>query len=146
MSSFKIFDIAGSGLSAESVRLNTVASNLANADSVSGNPATVYKARHPVFQAVQRALGYPVFGAFGSSPGSDAAVKVAGIVESNAPPTVRNDPGNPLADANGNVYSPNVNVIEEMTDMISASRAYQDDVEVMNTAKDLMLATLKLGQ
>lgn len=146
MSSFKIFDIAGSGLSAESVRLNTVASNLANADSVSGNPATVYRARHPVFQAVQQALGYPVFGAFGASDSGDAAVKVAGIVESNDPPTVRNDPGNPLADANGNVYSPNVNVIEEMTDMISASRAYQDDVEVMNTAKDLMLATLKLGQ
>ena len=69
----------------------------------------------------------------------------AGIVESNAPPTVRNDPGNPLADAQGNVYAPNVNVIEEMTDMISASRAYQNDVEVMSTAKDLMLATLKLG-
>lgn len=146
MSSFKIFDIAGSGLSAESVRLNTVASNLANADSVSGDPSSVYKARHPVFQAVQQALGYPVFGAFGASDSGNAAVKVAGIVESNAPPTVRNDPGNPLADANGNVYSPNVNVIEEMTDMISASRAYQDDVEVMNTAKDLMLATLKLGQ
>ena len=146
MSSFKIFDVAGSGLSAESVRLNTVASNLANADSVSGDPSTVYKARHPVFQAVQQALGYPVFGAFGSSDAGNAAVRVTGIVESNAPPTVRNDPGNPLADANGNVYSPNVNVIEEMTDMISASRAYQDDVEVMNTAKDLMLATLKLGQ
>jgi len=146
MSSFKIFDIAGSGLSAESVRLNTVASNLANADSVSGDPSTVYKARHPVFQAVQQALGYPVFGAFGSTDSAGTAVKVAGIVESDSPPTVRNDPGNPLADANGNVYSPNVNVIEEMTDMISASRAYQDDVEVMNTAKDLMLATLKLGQ
>ena len=146
MSSFKIFDIAGSGLSAESVRLNTVASNLANADSVSGDPSTVYKARHPVFQAVQQALGYPLFGAFGSTESGAAAVKVAGIVESNSPPTVRNDPGNPLADANGNVYSPNVNVIEEMTDMISASRAYQDDVEVMSTAKDLMLATLKLGQ
>jgi flagellar basal-body rod protein FlgC len=141
MSSFKVFDIAGSGLAAQSVRLNTVASNLANADSVSGDPATVYKARHPVFQAVHAAMG-----AHAQGQPVGAAVRVGGIVESNAPPTVRNDPGNPLADAQGNVYAPNVNVIEEMTDMISASRAYQNDVEVMSTAKDLMLATLKLGQ
>ncbi|HTC44493.1 MAG TPA: flagellar basal body rod protein FlgC [Steroidobacteraceae bacterium] len=142
MSSFKIFDIAGSGLSAQSVRLNTVASNLANADSVSGDPSTVYKARHPVFQAVQQQLQ----GAAGLETQSEAAVKVAGIVESKAPAQMRYDPGNPLANAQGNVYAPNVNVIEEMTDMISASRAYQDNVEVMNTSKDLMLATLKLGQ
>jgi flagellar basal-body rod protein FlgC len=140
MSSFKVFDIAGSGLSAQSVRLNTVASNLANADSVSGDPNSVYKARHPVFQAVHAAIG-----AHAQAQQSGAAVRVTGIVESQAPPTVRNDPGNPLADAQGNVYAPNVNVIEEMTDMISASRAYQNDVEVMSTAKDLMLATLKLG-
>jgi flagellar basal-body rod protein FlgC len=142
MSSFKIFDIAGSGLSAQSVRLNTVASNLANADSVSGDPATVYKARHPVFQAVQQQLQ----GAATMDNQSEAAVKVAGIVESQAAPQMRYDPGNPLANAQGNVYAPNVNVIEEMTDMISASRAYQDNVEVMSTSKDLMLATLKLGQ
>jgi|HubBroStandDraft_5_1064220.scaffolds.fasta_scaffold367439_2 flagellar basal-body rod protein FlgC len=142
MSSFKIFDIAGSGLSAQSVRLNTVASNLANADSVSGDPSTVYKARHPVFQAVQQA----VQGASSLENQSEAAVKVAGITESKAAPQMRYDPGNPLANAQGNVFAPNVNVIEEMTDMISASRAYQDNVEVMNTSKDLMLATLKLGQ
>ena len=140
MSSFKIFDIAGSGMSAQSVRLNTVASNLANADSVSGDPASVYKARHPVFQAVHAALSSTK-----ASQGG-AAVRVTGIAENNAPATVRHDPGNPLADAQGNVYAPNVNVIEEMTDMISASRAYQNDVEVMSTAKDLMTATLKLGQ
>lgn len=144
MSGFSIFDISGSGLAAESVRLNTIASNLANADSVSGNPNTVYKARHPVFETVRSALGS--FGTqLGTASDSGAAVKVAGIVESDAPPTVTHDPGNPLADANGDIYSPNVNVIEEMTDMISASRAYQDNVEVMNTSKDLMLATLKLG-
>ena len=142
MSSFKIFDIAGSGLSAQSVRLNTVASNLANADSVSGDPATVYKARHPVFQAVQQQLQ----GAANLDNQSEATVRVAGIVESQAAPQMRYDPGNPLANAQGNVYAPNVNVIEEMTDMISASRAFQDNVEVMNTSKDLMLATLKLGQ
>jgi len=144
MSSFKIFDIAGSGLSAESVRLNTIASNLANADSASGDPTTVYKARHPVFQAVQAAAMTSF--STDSDSASGAAVRVSGIVESNAPPTVTHDPGNPLADAQGDVYSPNVNVIEEMTDMISASRAYQDNVEVMNTSKDLMLDTLKLGQ
>ena len=139
MSSFKVFDIAGSGLSAQSVRLNTVASNLANADSVTGDPATVYKARHPVFQAVHAAMRAGLNGQ------SAAAVRVGAIVESHAQATVRHDPGNPLADAQGNVYAPNVNVIEEMTDMISASRAYQDNVEVLNTSKDLMLATLKLG-
>jgi flagellar basal-body rod protein FlgC len=142
MSSFKIFDIAGSGLSAQSVRLNTVASNLANADSVSGDPTTVYRARHPVFQAVQQKM----LGAASLADQSEAAVSVKGIVESQAAPQMRYDPGNPLANAQGNVYAPNVNVIEEMTDMISASRAYQDNVEVMNTSKDLMLATLKLGQ
>ena len=142
MSSFKIFDIAGSGLSAQSVRLNTVASNLANADSVSGDPTTVYRARHPVFQAVQQKM----LGAASVADQSEAAVTVKGIVESQAAPQMRYDPGNPLANAQGNIYAPNVNVIEEMTDMISASRAYQDNVEVMNTSKDLMLATLKLGQ
>ncbi len=146
MPSFKIFDIAGSGLSAESVRLNTVASNLANADSVSGDPSTVYKARHPVFEAVKAAVYAQALGS-ASEPasGANTAVRVRGIVESTAAPTQRYEPGNPLADENGNVYSPNVNVIEEMTDMISASRAYQNNVEVMNTSKELMLATLKLG-
>jgi flagellar basal-body rod protein FlgC len=142
MSSFKIFDIVGSGLSAQSVRLNTVASNLANADSVSGDPNTVYKARHPVFQAVQAAVGQ---NATATDAASGATVRVKGIVQSNALPTERYEPGNPLADEQGNVYAPNVNVIEEMTDMISASRAYQDNVEVLNTSKSLMLATLKLG-
>jgi flagellar basal-body rod protein FlgC len=151
MSSFKIFDVAGSGMSAQSVRLNTVASNLANADSVSGDPNTVYKARHPVFQAIKDAAALRLSSPGGAGIGptdqaSGAAVRVSSIVESTAPATERYDPGNPLADEHGNVYAPNVNVIEEMTDMISASRAYQDNVEVMNTSKDLMLATLKLGE
>ena len=139
MSSFKIFDIAGSGMSAQSVRLNTVASNLANADSVSGDPSNVYRAKHPVFQAV---LG-------GTGAGSDAAtasVAVTGVAENPAAPASRYDPSNPLADGQGYVYAPNVNIVEEMTDMISASRSYQNNVEVLNTARDLMLDTLKLGQ
>ncbi len=145
MSSFKIFDIAGSGISAQSVRLNTVASNLANADSVSGDPSTVYKARHPVFESVKAAVAAQAFGAANGTDASGAAVRVRGIVESTAEPTERYEPGNPLANEDGNVYAPNVNSIEEMTDMISASRAYQNNVEVMNTSKELMLATLKLG-
>jgi flagellar basal-body rod protein FlgC len=143
MPNFRIFDIAGSGLSAESVRLNTVASNLANADTVSGNPATVYKPKHPVFEAVRSQLRA---GRAGQSGQADSAVKVDGIVESQAAPVARYEPGNPLADGNGYVYAPNVNSVEEMVDMISASRAYQNDVSVMNTSKDMMLATLKLGQ
>jgi len=138
MSSFNIFDIAGSGMSAQSVRLNTVASNLANADSVSGDPSEVYRAKEPVFQAV-------LSGGLGGDPAT-ATVEVTGIAESQAAPASRYDPGNPLADAQGYVYAPNVNVVEQMTDMISASRSYQDNVQVLNTARDMMLATLKLGQ
>jgi flagellar basal-body rod protein FlgC len=136
MSGFRIFDIAGAGMSAQSVRLNTVASNLANADSVSGDPNSVYKAKHPVFRAVQSETTAEV----GSS------VEVGGILESQAAPEQRYDPGNPLADAQGYVYAPNVNTVAEMVDMISASRSYQNNVEVMNTARNMLLATLKLGQ
>lgn len=139
MSSFKTFDIAGSGMAAQSVRLNTTASNLANADSVSSDPSKVYRAKHPVFEAVKQ-------GVAGSGDGSTAAVRVRGIYESDAPANKRYEPGNPLADADGYVYSPNVNVVEEMVNMISASRTYQNNVEVMNTSKDLLLATLRLGQ
>lgn len=137
MPSFNIFDIAGSGMSAQTVRLNTTASNLANADSVSATAADAYKARHPVFKSLQAALS-------GSSTG--AQVQVAGITQSQAAAQARYEPGNPMANAEGYVYSSNVNVVEEMVDMISASRSYQNNVEVMNTSKDLMLATLRLGQ
>ncbi len=136
-----IFDIAGSGMSAESVRLNTVASNLANADSVSNSPQSAYKARYPVFQAVQDSLA-----GTGPTGAADASVKVDGIVQSTTPGTASYDPGNPLADASGYVYSSNVNVVEQMADMISASRSYQNDADVLNTSKQLMLDTLKLGQ
>jgi flagellar basal-body rod protein FlgC len=136
MSSFKIFDVAGSGMSAQSVRLNTTASNLANADSVSGDPNQVYKAKHPLFEAIRAGLG---------TNGVSNGVSVKGIYESAAPATARYEPGNPLADTNGYVYAPAVNTVEEMTNMISASRSYQNNVEVMNTAKEMMLATLRLG-
>lgn len=134
MSDFKIFDIAGSALSAQSARLNTVASNLANADAVASDPDSVYKARLPVFRTLVE-------------PGQPAAgVQVSGIVESTAEAQKRYEPGHPLADAQGYVYAPNVNVVEEMVNMISASRSYQSSVDVMNTAKDLALRTLTLGK
>jgi flagellar basal-body rod protein FlgC len=140
MSSFRIFDIAGSGMAAQSVRLNTVASNLANAESVSGTAEGAYKARHPVFEAVRaEQAGRP-----GMSAG--VAVQVTQIVEDARAPAMRYEPGNPLANADGYVFAPNVNVVEEMVDMISASRAYQNNVEVLNTSKELLLATLRLGQ
>jgi len=139
-----IFNIAGSGMSAQSVRLNTVASNLANADSVSNSAATAYKARYPVFQAIQTSLMSPG-AAIDPTKGADASVKVSDIVQSTAAGAARYEPGNPLADANGYVYASNVNVVEQMADMISASRSYQNDVEVLETSKQLMLDTLKLG-
>jgi flagellar basal-body rod protein FlgC len=135
MSSFRIFDIAGSALAAQSARLNTVASNLANADSVAGSADQVYRARLPMFQA-QLDAAHP----------ESSGVKVLGIVESQAEAQKRYEPGNPIADADGYVYAPNVNVVEEMVNMISASRSYQSSVEVMNTAKDLAMRTLTLGK
>lgn len=141
MSSFRIFDIAGSGMAAQSVRLNTVASNLANAESVSGTAAGAYRARHPVFEAVRAQVGMPQQGV---EPGT--AVRVSNIVEDQRAPEMRYQPGNPLANAEGYVFAPNVNTVEEMVDMISASRSYQNNVEVLNTARNQMLATLKLGQ
>ena len=143
MSSFKAFDIAGSGMSAQSVRLNTTASNLANAESVSGDPNRVYKARHPIFEAVRAQLG----GERGRPSGSNAGgARAAASTNRRRRPLARYEPGNPLANAEGYVYAPAVNVVEEMVNMISASRSYQNNVEVMNTSKDMLLATLRLGQ
>lgn len=133
MSSFRIFDIAGSAMSAQSVRLSTVASNLANADSVSGSAEGVYKARMPVF-ATER------------SADATAGVEVTGVVESQTPAEKRYEPGHPLADAEGYVYAPSVSPVEEMVNMISAARSYQNSVEVLNTAKDLALRTINLGR
>jgi len=138
MSLFKVFDIAGSAMSAQSVRLNTTASNLANAETVAGSPEAAYKARQPVFAAVMKSL----------DPNADPAVgvRVLGITESTAPPQQKYEPGNPLADEQGYVYLPNVNPVDEMVNMISASRSYQNSVEVLNTSKQMLLATLRLGQ
>lgn len=133
MSMLNVYNIAGSALSAQSMRLNVVASNLANADSVAGPDGQPYRARQVVFAAK------PV-------EGGGLGVRVTGVVEDLAPPRIVYDPKNPAADEQGFVTMPNVNVVEEMVNMISASRAYQSNVEVMNTAKTLMQKTLALGQ
>jgi flagellar basal-body rod protein FlgC len=138
MSLFDVFGIAGSAMSSESVRLNVTASNLANAQSIGPDEASTYHARHPVFSAVMQSLQGV------ESPG--VGVRVDGIVQSQAPLEKRYEPGHPMANEEGYVYLPNVNMIDEMSNMISASRSYQSNVEVLNTSKQLMLATLRLGQ
>jgi flagellar basal-body rod protein FlgC len=134
MSLFNVFNIAGSGMSAQAQRLNTVASNIANADSSTSSTGEVYKPKQVVFEAV------PVTGQEGSG------VKVQQVVEDQSPPKMVYDPKNPQADANGYVAMPNVNVVEEMVNMISASRSYQTNVDTMNAAKTMLLKTLTLGQ
>jgi flagellar basal-body rod protein FlgC len=138
MSLFNVFDISGSGMSAQSVRLNTTASNIANADSVSSSVDQTYRARHPVFAAeMQKAAG-------GNS--ESVGVNVLGIVESDKPLNVEYSPEHPMADKDGYIYKPNVNVIEEMTNMISASRSYQTNVQLAESAKNMVNKTLTLGQ
>ena len=128
MSLFRIFDIAGSAMSAQSVRLNTTASNLANANTVSGSAAEAYRSRQPVFQTVLNETG--------GMDAASAGVRIAGVVETTAPPSRIHDPGNPLADDEGYVYTSNVSVVDEMVNMISASRSYQNSVEVLNTSRN----------
>jgi flagellar basal-body rod protein FlgC len=149
VSLLSIFDVSGSAMSAETVRLNTTASNLANAQSVTSNFADTYRARHPVF-ATQGVAGGD--GDAGTDAGSidendqGRGVKVLGIVQSNAPLQMRYEPDHPLANADGYVAYPNVNVVQEMADMISATRAFQMNVEVLNSAKNLAERVLTLGQ
>ncbi len=138
MSLFQIFDVSASAMNAQSVRLNTTASNLANAESVSSSAEQTYRARRPVFAAqLQHAVGNDA-GAQG--------VEVKGIVESQAPLVQEYNPSHPMADKDGYIYKPNVNPIEEMADMISASRSYQTNVQIADTAKNMLTQTLRLGK
>jgi flagellar basal-body rod protein FlgC len=132
--SMSVFDVAGSAMNAQSQRLNVTASNLANADSVTGPDGKPYRAKHVVFSVAppeQQAIG---------------GVRVAGVVEDQSPARMVHDPKNPYANAEGYVAMPNVNPVEEMVNMISASRSYQANVEVLNTTKTMMLKTLTVGQ
>ena len=134
MSMFNVFNIAGSAMSAQSARLNAVASNMANADSIAGPDGKPYRAKQVVFEATPM--------------GSNAAlgVRVSRVVEDASPPRMVFDPRSPAANEQGYVAMPNVNAVEEMVNMISSSRSYQTNADVMNTAKTLMLRTLQLGQ
>ena len=134
MSLFNIFNISGSAMTAQSQRLNVVASNLANVDSVTGPDGKPYHAKQVVFSTV------PTAGQVGSG------VKVSAVVEDTSPMKIMYDPKHPMADAQGYVTLPNVNPVDEMVNMISASRSYQNNVEVMNTSKTLLLKTLTIGQ
>jgi flagellar basal-body rod protein FlgC len=131
---FSIFSVSGSAISSQSQRLNAVASNLANADAVAGPDGKGYKARQVIFESVP----------MGSQ--SSVGVKVSGVQESDVPLKRVHNPSHPAADADGYVTESNVNPVEEMVNMISASRSYQNNVEVMNTAKTLLLKTLQMGQ
>ena len=133
-SSMSIFNVAGSAMTAQSQRMNVTSSNLANAESVAGPDGMPYRAKQVVFEVDGR-------------PGQDiGGVKVARVVEDQSPLKMVFDPKSPHANADGYVAMPNVNVVEEMTNMISASRSYQANVEVLNTAKTLMVKTLSIGQ
>ena len=133
MSLFNIFNIASSGMTAQSQRLNVVASNLANADSATGPDGKPYHAKQVVFSTT------PIAGQTGQG------VKVSAVVEDNSPMKVVYDPKHPMADAQGYVTMPNVNPVDEMVNMISASRSYQNNVDVLNTSKTLLLKTLTIG-
>lgn len=137
MSLFNIFDIAGTGMSAQSLRLNTTASNLANADSVSSSVDQVYRARQPIFSAVlnEAQQGY-----------KKGSVQVHGIVESQASVRSEYNPTHPLANEDGYVFHSNVDPMTEMANMMSASRSYQNNVEIADTSKQLLLRTLQLGK
>lgn len=141
MSLSNIFQVAGSGMSAQTVRLNTTASNLANAESAASSVNETYKARYPIFSAVieQGPVGT-------NSVGAASTVRVDGIVESEKPLQQRYEPEHPLANEEGYVFYPNVNVVEEMTNMISASRSFQANVDVMDATKTMMQRILSMGQ
>ena len=136
MSLFNIFNIAGSGMTAQAQRLNTVASNLANADSTTGPNGLPYRAKQVVFSTVP----------MGADGQGGAGVKVSSVVEDTAPPKLVYDPKHPMANGQGYVAMPNVNPVDEMVNMISASRSYQNNADVMNTSKTLLLKTLTIGQ
>jgi len=144
MSLYNVFNITGTGMSAQSIRLNTTASNMANAQTVASSVNETYKARHPVFSAIfdDAFLNSDQKGAFDA----DGGVRVMGIVESEAPYDLRYEPHHPMANEEGFVTYPNVNIVEEMTNMISSSRSYQMNVELMSTAKTMAQRVLTLGQ
>lgn len=143
MSMLRIFDVAGSAISAQSQRLNVVASNLANVDATAGPDGKPYKALQVTFQTQMMGAAS---GMQPAAEGGNAGVRVAAITHSELPGRRVRDPGHASADADGYVTYSNVNAVDEMVNMISATRSYQNNVEVMNTARSLLLKTLQIGQ
>lgn len=137
MSVFKVFDVAGSGMSAQMLRLNTIASNLANANTIAANENDVYQARHPIFESVMQNMG---------SANEVATVRVREIMQEQTAAVPQYRPNHPLANEDGFVFSPAIDSIGEMADMISASRSYQNNIEVLTTVKEMTLRTLQMGQ
>ncbi|GAB6034237.1 flagellar basal body rod protein FlgC [Galenea microaerophila] len=136
MSMFNVLDISATGMHVQTVRLNTIASNMANVDSISSNAKETYRAKEPVFQAIMdEESGRPTGG-----------VKIKEIVENKAPLKMEYNPNHPMANKEGYIFRPNVNVVEEMANMLDASRTYETNIEVMNTSKQLLLRTLQLGK
>ena len=132
----RIFDIASSALAAQTIRLNTIASNVANANTVAGSPDEVYRPRAPIFQAVLD----------GARTEGAAGVRVVDVVESDVPAVAHFRPDHPLADENGNVFAPDIEVMREYADLVSASRTYETNVEIIDTTRQLLLKTLQLGR
>lgn len=139
MSLYNVFNIAGTGMNAQSVRLNTTASNIANANTVSSSVDKTYRARQPVFAA-------ELTQAAKAQQGESVGVSVKAIVESDAPLKVEYSPNHPMADKDGYIYKPNVNMMEEMANMISSSRSYQTNVQVADAAKQMLSKTILMGQ
>jgi flagellar basal-body rod protein FlgC len=144
MSLFNVLNIASTGMNAQTVRLNTTASNIANADSVASSVDKTYRARHPIFAVQAQDTAGSSLG--GDSKENGNGVDVLGIVESNAPLQMRYQPDHPAADEQGYVAYPNVNIVEEMANMMSASRSFETNVEVANSAKQMLQRILTLGQ
>jgi flagellar basal-body rod protein FlgC len=134
MSLFSVFNISGSAMAAQSQRLNIVASNLANADSATGSTGEAYRARQVVFRTLDVSADHA------------KGVKVAGVIHDPSPMKITYNPKHPMADEKGYVTMPNVNVVDEMVNMMSASRSYQNSVDMMNTTKTLLHKTLSIGQ
>lgn len=139
MSLYNIFDISAAGMKAQSVRLTTTASNMSNANVVSGSEAATYKPRYPIFAVADNNLNRGVFS-------TETGVEIEGVIESNKPAIKRYEPSHPLANEEGYVFMPNVNMVEEMTNMMSASKAYRMNVEILSTTKELMAQTLQIGK
>lgn len=137
MSLLNVFEIAGSAMSAQTIRMNVTASNMANLDAVSSSTGDTYRARHPVFETIY---------SDSMKNGLSNGVRVAGIIESQKPLRQEYQPQHPKADQDGYIYYPNVNSIEEMTNMISASRTFQNNVEIINASKQMLMRTLSIGQ